>query len=159
MRQFLDTAPLAADEQSSVGDSLKALRLHARAYRAGLSQESVWLFLSTVGCWGVPQPWFQLIAYLLTGWLFGELMRRHVRDAKSFTDLTNAIERRVHSETIDGASRAAQLLEITEFREQHLRSWKPYWASRVFIACWLFYVASIAYALIQAFFRHLSSAA
>lgn len=154
MRLFLDTAPLSADEQPSVADSIRAVRRQLRVYRAALEQESIWLFLSTVGCWGIPDPLAQVVAYLFTGWLFGHLMKRHLVDARSFTELTNSIEKRIHAETEDASLRATQLLELSEFRELHLRSWKPYLASRVFLACWLFYAGSMAAAVVSRF-RHL----
>jgi hypothetical protein len=49
----------------------KDIRLYARnmnQWWKGLQKDSVaeWALLTTIACWGVPNPFFQMIAFILT---------------------------------------------------------------------------------------------
>ncbi|MBX3628157.1 MAG: hypothetical protein KF892_24315 [Rhizobacter sp.] len=149
MKAFLDTTPQSLSELPSVEDALKAFRAHILNYRKVLNDEGIWLFLSTVGCWGVPQPMYQLVAYDMTVMLFGARMKSRYTERQSFTELGEILEGRIGRETSDPGERAKQLLLLEQLRKSNLSGLRPLRTIKVFFFCWLFYGASFGYAMLH----------
>jgi hypothetical protein len=148
MRQFLDTTSLSLDELPSIDAALFALRRYIKDFRATLNDEGIWLFLSTVGCWGVPQPAFQIAAYVLTIFLFGKRMSSRHIEQKSFSKLASDLESRINASAGPSEIRTRHLLELVALRQNQLSGWKALKHAGPFLFSWLFYGASFFYALI-----------
>lgn len=147
MRQFLDTAPLSLDELPSIDEALLALKRYIKDYRAALNNEGIWLFLSTVGCWGVPQPAFQIAAYVLTVFLFGKRMSSRQVEEKSFSKLASDLESRINASAGSSEIRTRHLLELVALKQNQLSGWRALKHASPFLFSWLFYGASFLYAL------------
>ncbi len=151
MQAFLDTQPLSLAELPRIDDALRAFKAHMRDYWAALNDEGVWLFLSTVGCWGVPQPAFQMAAYFVTVMMFGSRLASRYTERRSFKTLASDLERRIHQETPSAEERTRQFLLLQQLQKAYLSGLRPLMASKVFAVSWTFYGTSFVYALVQRF--------
>jgi len=145
MRAFATTQPFSLDELPSIDDALAAFRAHIEQYRRVLNDEGIWLFLSTLGCWGVTQPVFQYLAFTLTVWLFGARVQGRYTERKSFRKLEASLHARIMSETEAADLRTKRLLVLEQVSKAYRFGAGPLRASMVFMASWLFYGASFAY--------------
>lgn len=149
MQSFLETQPQSLAELPTVDAALQAFRDHILEYRRTLNNEGIWLFLSTVGCWGVPQPVYQFLAYGLTIVLFGSRLNGRHKEKKSFTKISEQLLGRIDLETAEASDRARQHLFLQQIKAQQLSSWNSVREGYVFLLCWFFYGASFAYALLH----------
>jgi hypothetical protein len=149
MRHFLDTQPLSIDEWPSVEEALPRLRRHIVAYRAALTDEGVWLFLATLGCWSVsalPMQWF---GYVVAFLVFAARMDLRSTEKKSFTALADGLEQRIAALPAGAEERTKQLLELRELRTRLLSPLAGFRQGQVFLACWLFYGLSCLWSVIS----------
>lgn len=129
----------------TIEEDMIALQEHIVSYRNAINQEGIWLFLATLGCWGVSQLAFQYCAYLLAILLFGERMKNRISETKSFSELAQRIEQRIKDTMPDGDSRKARLYDLAEFQKAELSKLKSLLKAKVFLLCWAFYGASFLY--------------
>lgn len=120
MKSSSETQPLSLADLPTVDEALKAFGTHIIEYRRVLHDEGIWLFLSTVGCWGVPHPIFQSVAYGITVVLFGERVKSRYTERKSFTKLAKALETRIERESDEAAVRIRQLVLLEQLRKKQL---------------------------------------
>ena len=149
MQSFVDTKPQSLAELPSVEEALKAFRSHILEYRRVLNDEGIWLFLATVGCWGVTQPVYQLFAYGVTVMLFGTRVTTRYTESQSFTALAVRLEKRIQAEVESPELRTRQLLLLQQLKASALSGVRPLLATKVFLVCWVFYGASFGYALLS----------
>jgi hypothetical protein len=147
MRNFLDTEPISLTHLPSIDESLKAFRSYIQDYRQTLNDEGIWLFLSTVGCWGVPNPIFQISAYILTMLIFGERLRVRHTENRSFSAIADELEKRITDQEEGAQERTRQLLILEHLRNAHMRGLRPFRNIKIFATSWIFYGASFAYTL------------
>ena len=110
------------------------------AWQRAVDEEGVWLFLAALGCWGVPNRWFQIIAFIvaLILFLWRLCLRRtsHIPFARQIEELKKEV--RGDSESSNELDRIAKsYLTISAFQ----RSGIPY------LLCWLFTILSFFYNL------------
>lgn len=151
MQAFLDTKPLSLAELPRIDDALRAFRQHILDYQTALNDEGIWLFLSTVGCWGVPQPGFQMTAYFVTVMMFGSRLASRYTERRPFKTLASDLQRRIQQVTPSAEERTRQLLLLQQLQKAYLSGIRPLLASKVFAVAWTFYGASFVYALAQRF--------
>jgi hypothetical protein len=148
MRSFFDTQPLSSAELPSLDDSFRALKAHVKSYRAALNDEGIWLFVSTLGCWSVGQPKFQLCAYAVAFAIFAQRMSDRSPEVRSFSALIAILESRVRQEAQTAEERTKQLLRLDNFRKDHVAGRRPFLSGSVFFLCWCFYGFSLMHTLL-----------
>jgi hypothetical protein len=147
MRHFEDTAPPSIADASSPSDALLKLDRYIDSYRTAVTDEGVWLFLATLGCWSVGEPFFQMLAYLVAAVVFASRVSAQKSEKSSFYALARQIERRISVSGESAEVRARQLEELEELRARKLVPMKEFREGKVFLLCWVFFVVSLMYSL------------
>lgn len=129
---------------------MSALQSHISSYRNAVNQEGIWLFLTTLGCWGVPNHILQIFSFALAALLFGERATNRLKETRSFSQLVKDIEERIAQLLPDGDARKARLYDLAAFQRTELSTLNNLKNIRVFLLCWLFYSASLVFCLYMA---------
>lgn len=91
------TDPKMSLPDARVRQMLEGFEKHIDSYRASLNNEGIWLFLATLGCWGVENYTFRVWAVWITFGLFVHRVFLGVEDKRSVSDimrdLTETIKR------------------------------------------------------------------
>ncbi|MRD72780.1 hypothetical protein GH865_05880 [Rhodocyclus tenuis] len=87
---------------NTIEDEIQSLRDHVREYRKALNDEGVWLFLATLGCWGVSGKALQIFAIVVTILLFGRRLQDRLSERRPFSKIIVAIQYRVETELDEG---------------------------------------------------------
>ncbi|MDD2540966.1 MAG: hypothetical protein PHH28_07965 [Desulfuromonadaceae bacterium] len=130
-----------------IEDSLADLQIHIREYRAYLNEESIWLFLATLGCWSVAGQGTQFIALSITVILFGRRLSEKLADKRSFTKIILSLEARITAELPNGDTRKARLYDLAQLKKDELSSITALKKNWVFLLCWGFYALTFAHNL------------
>jgi hypothetical protein len=144
---FADTAPLAVEEQPTLEAGLGALKEHIASYRAALTEEGIWLFLATLGCWSVSQPLLQLIGFGVAAVMFGERMASRIAEKRSFSTLARAVELRIATAPDLAEERSMRLTELMELRKRELSALTAFRHGRIFLLSWAFFGVSFVYSI------------
>lgn len=129
---------------------INALSDYIDKAREEMNTKGVWLFLATLGCWSISQSFLQVAGYMLTLYLFAELLRKNFGSSRSFLEQVRDLEAElVDIEKVDDRDHviAKGLKELRELEETKLHGLTPYKETKVYIAIFLFYTASVGYAM------------
>lgn len=137
----------------TIEEELDALRVHIASFRHALNDEAVWLFLATLGCWGVPNHALQFVAFIVAVFLFGYRLSLRQQETRSARILIEAISERITEIVPEGDSRKARLYDLAELRKQDLSTLAALRGAKVFVACWIFYGVSLAWSFCLFFSR------
>ncbi|MDR1864456.1 MAG: hypothetical protein LBR08_02680 [Bacteroidales bacterium] len=119
----------------NIKKDFKRLRKDMRRYYAPLNKYGIWLFIVSVGCWGISHPVVQLIANILTGFIFLYYWTMFLPISKAGKSYPKRLR---ELKAKHGAEACAD--EIRNIR-------KIYWEAKIFFVCSLFYVYSF-YAIV-----------
>lgn len=75
-----------------VKNKILEYEIHIDEYRSLVNTEGVWLFLATLGCWGVGQVYIQFYALVITFILFTYRIHSKLNDNRSFSKIEKDIE-------------------------------------------------------------------
>jgi hypothetical protein len=139
------------DALNELTHALNSFESHVVAYRETLNQEGIWLFLATLGCWGVDDPLLRFAAYGLTVWLFGVRVSQSAKQKGTFKSLMVDIERKIQAAPITSDDqRKAKLWDLAQIQKKQLATLPSILKSKIFLACWLFFSASLIFHVYQA---------
>lgn len=138
---------IAEKSRALIEDSLADLQIHIREYRAYLNEESIWLFLATLGCWSVAGQGIQFVALAITVILFGRRFYEKLTDKQSFSKIIQSLEARITAEMPEGDSRKARLYDLAQLKKIELSSITALKKTWVFLLCWGFYALTFAHNL------------
>jgi hypothetical protein len=115
-------------------------------HREALEKESVWLFLATLGCYGVTNNDFlQTIAFLITFAFF--ISRVNSRKNKSNTKLfilrEKEIKKMITSKLNPGDIQQEQLNNLKKIRNEKLTLFQHIRSNPMYIICFIFLLASM----------------
>jgi hypothetical protein len=144
----MQNASVTAGHQPTIEAEMLTLRQHVADYRAVLNQEGVWLFLATLGCWGVSNHILQFFAFLVAVMLFGERAKNRVKETRSFPKLVKALEARIAELLPEGDARKARLYDLSQFQETEMSALNSFKNTKIFFLCWSFYGASFVYLIV-----------
>lgn len=130
----------------TIEQELEGLRQHVGHYREALNDEGIWLFLATLGCWGVTFGPLRLVAFGIAVALFGNRMAGRISEKRSFSNLIAAIENRVEKILPEGDTRKARLYDLAHYRRNELSTLNSFRNTSPFLMSWAFFVVSFAWA-------------
>ena len=133
----------------TIEDTIQALRTHIHEYQTALNDEGIWLFLSTLGCWGVSGKAFQFAALIITIMLFGRRMQGRFSEQTPFRKMIASIRERVESELEEGDSKKARLYELIQIEKVDLSFASAFKEGWVFFVCWGFLITTLAHTVWQ----------
>jgi hypothetical protein len=96
---IINNKKYAIGKQENVEDEISLFKEHIYNHRQVLNQEGVWLFLSTLGSWGVTQPIFNIFAFVITFYLFFVQIDQKMNEKKVFHKLKEVVEARIEELT------------------------------------------------------------
>jgi hypothetical protein len=128
-----------------IAAKLTDFEAHIETYRASLNTEGVWLFLTTLGCWSVTYPKLQLLALLITAFLFGHRIYSKLSDKRSFSKIVKDLEATIFTELDPGDSQKARLYELEKIKSTKLTMFSHLKATPIFFVCYTFLSLSVWY--------------
>ncbi|ELB2152626.1 hypothetical protein QNS29_004828 [Vibrio parahaemolyticus] len=57
-------------KNKEISDYLDSFSKYLTKYDENLNTQGIWLFLATLGCWGVPEGWLRVTAFSITFFIF-----------------------------------------------------------------------------------------
>lgn len=131
----------------TIGHELEALRQHVTHYRLALNDEGVWLFLATLGCWGVTVGPLRVVAFVIALALFGSRMASRLSERRTFSTLIGVIASRVEQLTPEGDTRKARLYDLAQYRQKDLSTLNSFRNAVPFFLSWAFLTVSFGWAM------------
>jgi hypothetical protein len=131
----------------TIEEELEALRHHVAHYRNVLNDEGIWLFLATLGCWGVTFGPIRLVAFGLAIAIFGKRMSIRSTETRTFSELAVAIEKKIDALIPEGDTRKARLYDLASYRKTELSTLKSLRNTSSFLMSWCFFAISFGWAL------------
>lgn len=126
-------------------DAINNIQVDIVAWRNTLDHEGVWLFLTTLGCWSVPEGWLRYVAFIIAMVLFFWRISRVRNDRRPFDKRISELENQVKDSLGDSDQGKALLYDLIQLRKTHL-SWASFKRSGlVYFMCSVFWMLSIAY--------------
>jgi hypothetical protein len=110
-------------------------------YQTNLDHEGVWLFLGTLGCWGVPNNWLRATAFLLTAGFFFWRAKMGKKEPLSFPAQIANLRKQIANETKNPNKVEKSNTELNEIVARYL-SIRSLFRNPVFILCYCFWFAS-----------------
>lgn len=145
MKGILETERF--DGNTAIKADINALTAHIREYRVIINGEAVWLFLATLGCWGVSGTLPQFVALCITLVLFLRQATDKVSDKRSFAKMIQDVRDRIDSELLEADARKARLYDLLDIQKTELATIVSIKRTWVFVVCWAFYILSCWHAL------------
>lgn len=118
-----------------------------------LNQEAIWLFLATLGCWGVgvESKWFFYSAMGFVLILFVKKAKERHTDNGFFEPRLKNLQKIIEeNELLVGDLRLARLYQLNDIKTRQLSIIAVTKRNKVFMGAWLFWAATLAYFM----FRH-----
>jgi hypothetical protein len=106
-------------------------------YHQHLNQQSIWLFLAVLGCWGVTNHWYQLVAFVISFSYFGWQLIDGLQNRTSFKSQFKELEIEISNPQFSDDQRDANQHRLTRVKEKvdlkklH-RTW-PWFTSMAFL--------------------------
>jgi hypothetical protein len=135
----------------SIEAELNALNAHIDSYRLTLKEESVWLFLATLGCWSVTQRWLQAVGFFIAIAIFAARIKERSTESKSFPKLFSELELRISELAESEYEKKAGLYDLINIKKTTLSGLEPFRKSFLFMINWFFLAASLIYCLVANF--------
>lgn len=126
-------------------EELKLIRLDLQNYTKNLNDSGIWLFLATLGCWGVNQPLVRVIAVILTFAIFTMKLFNGISCFKLFTTKIEEQASKVDKSDLDERSKKALKFDLYDFKKKQLGKFRmfakvpAYHFSMIFLGISIFY--------------------
>jgi hypothetical protein len=127
-----------------VEEEISTFQRDVLKYRKVLNDESVWLFLATLGCWSVTNGILQFVALIVTFHIFFKRRANLSKDTRTFPEWIKMIEERIAQTSLPEDFKKARLFDLAAFQRKemsHLTFIKKNW---VYFVCWTFYFLTFA---------------
>ncbi len=108
------------------------------AYRATLNTEGVWLFLASLGCWGVNDAIVQLSAIAITFIIFSYRIYSQMSFKGLFSSKVKDLEKMISEELEKGDAQDARLLRLYQVRDKKLSTITHIKSIWIFLICYSF---------------------
>lgn len=96
----------------TIEEDMVALKMHMHHYRSALNDRGIWLFLATLGCWSVENAHMQILAFLITFYLFFTQLTESQKDKRTAPLLVAAVKDRIAKADLDDKSRNKYLFDL-----------------------------------------------
>lgn len=125
-----------------ISKNIESYGKHINEFRSQVNIQGIWLFTSTLGCWGVDIPSIQLVASILLLFMFGFLVNNEVGDKRAFNKIKIEIENDINRCLVGDAKedRLDELEKVEGLRKSIKHVFKT---SPIFIVCYIFYFISV----------------
>ncbi|MDD2915158.1 MAG: hypothetical protein PHP70_07545 [Gallionella sp.] len=115
-------------------------------YHSALNDEGIWLFLSTLGCWGIPDSRFKFVAFVITLFLFLWRVQERRREKRSFSNVINSLKDEIQSHLQENeVFRDAALHRLDQLSKKQLSLASVTRSALPFVVAWIFFGISFAY--------------
>ncbi|MGO4056581.1 hypothetical protein AB2373_17020 [Vibrio cholerae] len=131
----------------TIDQEIIEFRKHIEKYEFVLNTEAVWLFLATLGCWGVSNPFVKLAAFAITAFLFGKRIISRIGDARSLREIADVIESKINDSELEPDTKKARLFDLELIRKAQFSVKLKRRDLNSFIVCWVFFAVSIGFAM------------
>ncbi|NLR74107.1 hypothetical protein [Leeia aquatica] len=131
------------DLNISIKKELINFEAHIDAYYSSLNTEGVWLFLATLGCWGVSPAWPQLHAIVLTVILFMHRTYLKFNDKRSLKTISKDLESKIKNELDAGDTQKARLHDLQQIHNIKLSTTSQFKSTIIFFLCYTFLVVTV----------------
>jgi hypothetical protein len=132
------------EHRLTVEEEISTFQRDLLKYRKVLNDESVWLFLATLGCWSVTNGILQFVALIVTLIIFFKRRANLSKDIRTFSEWIKMIKERIAQTSLPEDTKKARLLNLEAFQRKeisHLTFIKRNW---MFLVCWTFYFLTFA---------------
>lgn len=143
LHQGENVTSLPLSENEKIKLEIEEFSKHIDKYRVALNKEGVWLFLATLGCWGVGQRWFQLIAILISFMLFTYRLFSNTSDKRAFSKKAKEIEHGIKSRIELGDTQKARLYDLIVLKNGKLAIKDTLKNTVIFFVCYTFLAATL----------------
>ncbi len=137
------------ENMAYIEERIESFRRDINIYHASLKKESVWLFLATVGCLGIPNKTIQLIAFLITVILFVTRIKNELNDTRPFKNIIDSIKNDIHEKLPeDNDYKKDRLYDLKQIEDSLNVSFFLFFIKfPIFAICWSFYALSFVHIL------------
>ncbi|HEY0562247.1 MAG TPA: hypothetical protein VGD04_02890 [Methylophilus sp.] len=126
------------DINKNIEEQILDYKRHIRYYQKSLNDEGIWLFLATLGCWGVPDSQMQKVAFIITIVIFFYRFYLQIEDKRTFKQIANDIEDDVKSSTLLEDIKKARLYDLSKIKSKELSLINTIKTMSIFIVCFFF---------------------
>lgn len=114
-------------------------------YRNNLTQEGMWLFVATLGCWGLTANiYFQYFAFCITGILFAERFHDKISRSKNLARVKSDLIKDIDNSD-EGSEKQTYLKDYKAMLKDRFSINSMFTEGRVFFICFMFWGVSLAY--------------
>jgi hypothetical protein len=142
----LETQQKNDKDQPYIEWSIDKFQSDLHQYRSILNDEGIWLFLATLGCWGVEKGWFQLAACIATLIIFSKRIKRFPVAQNSFAKTIELLDNRIELEVELPSNKQRLQAKLRVVKEALVEYGSAMRMNVVFWICWTFFGASLLYA-------------
>jgi hypothetical protein len=128
-----------------IENELQAVQRGIGIVQASVNDESIWLFLASLGCWGVPSQHFQIVAFVFVFVIFAERIRLAIKPLQLVAARLEAVDKLIGLlPTIDQVREGSALARVSGFKEK----WSLFHRyAALFLSCMVFHCSSFVYIL------------
>lgn len=120
----------------TIDEELDAISASIDAHQRALSEEGVWLFLATLGCWSVPSGWMRLTALLIALIIFGLRYDAHRPSGRAFKAEFASAEARICALPVLAEEREEGFRRLFDIRRSRLGGMRPLFRVPNFALAW-----------------------
>ncbi|WP_421415044.1 hypothetical protein ACOMDM_02270 [Serratia plymuthica] len=115
-------------------------------FRTDANMQGIWLFVATLGCWGVTHSVIRLAAMIILLFIFFYLINSNNKEKRPFQKIESEIESLITSQ-LEGDEKKARLYDLGQLSRYRKSVKKILKHSPIFLACYTFYMISFIYFL------------
>ena len=108
-----------------------------------LNLEAIWLFVATLGCWGVDNNIIQMLALILVLVFFSSKVSKDKKSDTTFFKILKAIRDDIETSRLEGDSRKARLHDLDEISKNLLSLRSMYKSTPMFLLGYSFWAISL----------------
>lgn len=129
----------------SFEEKLQLIEIDIQKYNKNMNDSGIWLFLATLGCWGVTQEYLQVIAVIFTFIIFSHKLIKGFNEFKFFSTILKEQISKIENSELDEKSKKALNFDIVNFKKKNLCKSRvimhvpAYYLSMVFLSASIFY--------------------
>ena len=124
---------------------IEDLRAQISNRHNALNLEAIWLFVATLGCWSVYQPWVQLVALLLVLAFFSFKVSKDEKYSAAFSKLLKNIREDIEASELEGDIKKARLYDLNEIDSNLLSLKTIYKSTPMFLVGYVFWAFCLLY--------------
>lgn len=114
-------------------------------HRRAISNDGVWLFLTSLGCWGVPPPTIQLIAFIVALFMFAKRAGQNVGIGETFNQIEPKLHQRIEEDLKLPSNKDRLKDRLAEVKNRHFSIKAILRGGSTFLMGWFFFGFSMLY--------------